>query len=77
MSHIPLVGRPLPKAPPLFHAYLASLKQHTGYGVSINTSFNVNQQPIVNTPLEAIATLYGCGIDAMIIGPYLAEKSLK
>lgn len=66
-----------PTTNPLFHAYLASLKQHTGYGVSINTSFNVNQQPIVNTPLEAIATLYGCGIDVMIIGPYLAEKSLK
>lgn len=62
---------------PLFHAYLSALKQHTSYGVSINTSFNVNQQPIVNTPLEAIATMYGSGIDAMIIGPYLAEKSSK
>jgi len=59
---------------PLYTAYLEQLRRLSGHGVSLNTSFNVNHQPIVNTPYEAVATLYSCGLDALVIGNYLVRK---
>lgn len=59
---------------PLYYQYLQHLKSITGHGVSLNTSFNVNHQPIVENPVQAISTFYGCGLDALIIGSYLLEK---
>ena len=58
----------------LYYNLLVELKRITGHGVCMNTSFNVNHQPIVNTPIEAIMMFYGCGLDAMIIGDFLMEK---
>jgi len=59
---------------PLYHAYLEQLKKLSGYGVSLNTSFNVNRQPIVHHPYEAIGTFFGCGLDALVMGTFLVEK---
>jgi carbamoyltransferase len=59
---------------PLYRQYLQQLKEHTGHGVSLNTSFNVNRQPIVHNPYEAIGTFYSCGLDALVMGDYLVEK---
>ncbi len=59
---------------PLYHEYLQHLKKLTGHGVSINTSFNVSHQPIVENPVQAISTFYGCGLDALVIGKYLLLK---
>lgn len=59
---------------PLYFQYLQNLKQLIGHGVSLNTSFNVNHQPIVEHPIQAIYTFYGSGLDALIIGDYLLEK---
>ena len=58
----------------LYNSYLKELKQEIGYGVSINTSFNRNKEPIVNTPIEAVSAFYGSGMDALIIGNYLLKK---
>jgi carbamoyltransferase len=59
---------------PLYHSYLSQLKRLSGHGVSLNTSFNVNHQPIVNTPYDAIGTFYSCGLDALILGDFLIRK---
>ena len=60
---------------PLFYDYLKNLKKEIGVGMSINTSFNRNQEPIVHQPIEAVSAFYGSGIDALIIGNYLLEKN--
>jgi len=57
-----------------FYDYLKELKKKIGVGVSINTSFNRNQEPIVHSPIDAVSAFYGSGIDALIIGNYLIEK---
>lgn len=62
------------KVNPLYYRLLQNLKRLNGHGVVLNTSFNLANQPIVNTPQDAIATFYACGMDALIIGDYLIEK---
>lgn len=46
----------------------------TGVPVLMNTSFNLKNQPIVETPRDALMTFHGCGLDAMIIGNYVVSK---
>ena len=58
----------------LYYEYLAHLKSLIGHGVSLNTSFNRNNEPIVNTPIEAISAFYGSGMDGLVIGNYFLKK---
>lgn len=59
---------------PMYHDLISKVSARTGCPVVLNTSYNVKGQPIVNTPTQAIATLYGSGMDVAIIGPYVLEK---
>ena len=59
---------------PLYHELISGVSAKTGVPVVLNTSYNVKGQPIVNTPTQAIGTLYGSGMDAAILGPYVLEK---
>lgn len=59
---------------PRYWDLLEAFRKITGEAVVLNTSFNVKGQPIVNTPLEAISTLYSCGLDGLAIGNYLILK---
>jgi len=58
----------------LFHQMLIHLKQKTGVGVCLNTSFNLNYEPIVCTPQQAVATFFASGLDSLIIGNYIISK---
>jgi carbamoyltransferase len=58
----------------LFYELLMEFERLTGYGVLLNTSFNVQGEPIVCNPTEAVRCFYGNGLDALAIGPYLLEK---
>jgi len=40
----------------------------------VNTSFNTNNEPIVFSPADAVATFYRSGLEALVIGNYLIEK---
>ena len=40
----------------------------------INTSLNINEQPMVNAPLEALHTYFCSGLDALYLGPYRLSK---
>ena len=42
--------------------------------VLINTSFNLNGEPIVCSPEDAIRTFYTCGLDILVLGDYVIEK---
>jgi carbamoyltransferase len=58
----------------LLYQLLKSIKQKTGHGVLLNTSYNLNHEPIVNSPRDAIAGYFASGLDALIIGNYVLEK---
>jgi predicted NodU family carbamoyl transferase len=50
---------------PSFYYLLTRLKELTGVPVVLNTSYNVNHQPIVCTEQEAVDTFVEMGIDAL------------
>jgi carbamoyltransferase len=52
---------------PTFHYLLKRLELLTGVPVVLNTSYNVNHQPIVCSELEAVRTFVDMGIDALYI----------
>ena len=51
-----------------------NLRQLTGTPVVLNTSFNVDSEPIVCTPKNALATFSMSGIDVLAIGDFVVEK---
>ena len=59
---------------PLYHSLINKFFKSTGRPAVLNTSFNIQGQPIVETPLQAISTFAGCGIDTLILGNYLINK---
>jgi carbamoyltransferase len=58
----------------LYYNYLQALKAKSGHGVTMNTSFNVKGDPVVNTPYNALATFYGSGMDTVILGNFAIQK---
>jgi len=58
---------------PRFWKLLRRFGQITGVPVLINTSFNENE-PIVNTPREALDCFLRTDMDALAIGPFLVRK---
>jgi len=59
---------------PLFWGLLKRFGEITGVPILINTSFNENE-PIVNTPAQALDCFLRTRMDALVIGPFLALKS--
>ena len=59
---------------PRFHSLLMAFGERTGHPVLINTSFNIQGEPIVNSPEHALRCYAGTGIDVLAIGDYLLEK---
>ena len=57
-----------------FFKLIQEFEKITGHAILINTSFNVQGEPIVNKPSEAIRCFSGTGIDFLAIGNYLISK---
>ncbi len=51
---------------PLFAMLLRRFRDETGLPVLINTSFNVHEEPIVNSPQECLAALTGDRVDFVV-----------
>ncbi len=49
----------------------------TGVPAVLNTSFNVDSEPIMCSPTDALRTFYASGIDALVMGDFLLEKSVE
>jgi carbamoyltransferase len=58
----------------LYYDLLVEFKRLSGFGVLLNTSFNLNHEPIVNTPREAIASFYASGLDTLFLGIFKIDK---
>jgi len=59
---------------PRFYDLIKAFMSLTGVPIVLNTSFNLNGEPIVCTPSDAIRTFYSCGLDALVLGDYLVRK---
>jgi carbamoyltransferase len=59
---------------PRYWQLIKCFEELTGIPSVLNTSFNVDSQPIVNTPEEAIDTFVNCGIQVLAIGDFLVWK---
>jgi carbamoyltransferase len=61
---------------PLYYDLIAAFGARTGIPVILNTSFNENE-PIVNTPAEAIDCYRRTRMDVLAIGPFVCTKSAQ
>ena len=59
---------------PRFKALLDRFKEKTGYGVLVNTSFNVRGEPVVCSPEEAYTCFMRTEMDALVMGNLIFLK---
>lgn len=59
---------------PRYWNLINAFKQITGYGLLINTSFNVRGEPIVCTPVDAFRCFMSTEMDYLVINDYVFEK---
>ena len=73
-ARIQTVGR---EESPRYHALIAEFERLTGYGVIVNTSFNVRGEPIVCTPEDAYRCFMRTEMDFLVLGPFLLDKKAQ
>lgn len=59
---------------PKFWQLIDAFRRHTGYGLIVNTSFNVRGEPIVCTPEDAYRCFMATGMDYLVMGDFLFAK---
>ncbi|MEK6153495.1 carbamoyltransferase C-terminal domain-containing protein [Flavobacteriaceae bacterium 3-367] len=59
---------------PLYHQVISELGALTGVPVVLNTSFNIQGEPVVESPKDALRCFYSTGLDYLVIGNYLLSK---
>lgn len=59
---------------PRFWDLIHEFHELTGVPVVLNTSFNLQGEPIVCSPKDAIRTFFSSGLDALFLGPFVLEK---
>ncbi len=59
---------------PKFHKLLSVFGRNTGFPIILNTSFNLNGEPIVNDANDAIHTFNYSDLDYLVLGNFLVEK---
>lgn len=77
VAHVDMSGRVQTvskESNPKMHLLLSKMKEKTGHGLAINTSFNVNNEPIVCSPEDAINGFLNTEMDVLAIGSFIALK---
>jgi carbamoyltransferase len=62
---------------PRYYALLKAFEARTGYGVIVNTSFNVRGEPIVCTPADAYRCFMRTEIDLLVLENFVLEKAAQ
>ena len=57
-----------------FYNLINEFYKITKVPVLLNTSFNLNGEPIVMSPSDAIRTFHTCGLDTLVLQNYVIEK---
>jgi carbamoyltransferase len=60
-----------------YYELIKAFERRTGCAVVVNTSFNVRGEPIVCTPEDAYTCFMRTNIDALVLGPFVLEKSAQ
>jgi carbamoyltransferase len=60
---------------PRYHRLLKAFEALTGYGVLVNTSFNVRGEPIVCSPEDAYRCFMRTEMDLLVLGNHLVYKA--
>lgn len=60
---------------PRYHKLIEAFKKRTGYGVIVNTSFNVRGEPIVCTPEDAYRCFMRTEMDYLVLGDFVFTKA--
>ncbi len=58
----------------LFFNLINNFYKLTDVPILLNTSFNLNGEPIVESPSDALKTFYSCGLDYLIINNFVINK---
>ncbi|MER8601404.1 carbamoyltransferase [Mesorhizobium sp. M1339] len=61
-------------ANPAYWEVINAFKKRTGTPILLNTSFNNNSEPIVDSVADAIATFLTTELDGLVVGPFLVKK---
>jgi len=61
-------------SPPRFRALIEHFESKTGVPIVLNTSFNLNGEPMVDSPADAIRTFYSSGLDVLYLGDVRIAK---
>jgi carbamoyltransferase len=56
-----------------YYDLINAFYEKTGIPMLLNTSFNC-QEPVVETPQDAVATFKKCGLDILVIGNWMVTK---
>jgi carbamoyltransferase len=62
---------------PLFWDLIEAFKKITGVPVILNTSFNVNKEPIVCNPDDAINCFLSTDLDILVLGDFIINKQIN
>jgi carbamoyltransferase len=62
---------------PRYHRLLKTFERKTGYGVIVNTSFNVRGEPIVCSPADAYRCFMRTEMDALVLENCLLFKTAQ
>ena len=57
-----------------FYNILIEMEKLTGFPIVLNTSFNINGEPIVMSPNDALNTFFNSGLEYLILGNQLVTK---
>ena len=58
----------------IYYNLIKSFYKKTGIPIILNTSFNINNEPIVETPEDALRTFFSSGTDILYLGSYKIIK---
>jgi carbamoyltransferase len=59
---------------PKYYDLISEFKRQTGYGVIVNTSFNVRGEPIICTPEDAYRCFMRTEMDYLVVGNFVFAK---
>ena len=57
------------------YSLIQEFKKLTGIPMLVNTSFNC-QEPIVETPLDAVKTFQNTNLDILVVNNYVVRKNI-
>jgi carbamoyltransferase len=60
-----------------YHHLLKEFGKLSGVPVLLNTSFNIMDQPIVESPINALRCFFSTGLDVLAMGDFIVDKSTQ